>query len=238
MFLSLLDGSGILNYLIQLVLLLPIMLFAISLHETAHGFVAWKLGDPTARNLGRLTLNPIKHIDPVGFIVLLLFGFGWAKPVPINARYFKNPKWGFALTAIAGPLTNFLLGIVNAMLCGVFAVIYEVKAASGSTGMALSILFWTAIFFQLAAHLNFVYSVFNMIPVPPYDGSRLLFAFLPQRTYFSIMRYERQIMLGLLALLVVSSYLLPVSPFSWVADKLTLLFAEPVARGVAGALAT
>lgn len=228
MFLSLLGGSGIRSYLIQLILLLPIMFFALSLHETAHGFVAWKLGDPTAKNLGRLTLNPIKHIDPIGFLVLLLFGFGWAKPVPINARYFKNPKWGFALTAIAGPLSNFLLGIVNAMLYGVFLAL----ANSGTTGFSGMILYWTAVFFLLAAHLNFVYSVFNMIPVPPYDGSRLLFAFLPQRTYFSIMRYERQIMLGLLAILVLCAYLLPVSPFSWVAEKLTGLFAAPVYKAM------
>ena len=236
MLLSLIDQSSFLDYLIQFILILPVILFSLSVHETMHGFVAWKLGDPTARNLGRLTLNPKKHIDPIGFIALLLVGIGWAKPVPINARYFKNPKWGFALVALAGPLSNFLLGIINAALYGVLRAVY-LRAASASYSadgqeFRLTLLYWFAIFFLLAAAINFIYSVFNMIPIPPYDGSRILFAFLPQRAYFAVMRYERQIMLGLLLVLVVTSYLLPVSPFSWVAGKLTDLIADPVSNAV------
>ena len=240
MLLSLIDQSSFLDYLIQFILILPVILFSLSVHETMHGFVAWKLGDPTARNLGRLTLNPKKHIDPIGFIALLLVGIGWAKPVPINARYFKNPKWGFALVALAGPLSNFLLGIINAALYGVLRAVY-LRAASASYSadgqeFRLTLLYWFAIFFLLAAAINFIYSVFNMIPIPPYDGSRILFAFLPQRAYFAVMRYERQIMLGLLLVLVVTSYLLPVSPFSWVAGKLTSLIANPISNAVLRAI--
>ncbi len=236
MLLSLIERNSITDFLIQLVLTLPIMLFALSVHETMHGFVALKLGDPTARNLGRLTLNPRKHIDPVGFAVLLLFGFGWARPVPINARYFKNPKWGFALVALAGPLSNFLLGLLNAALHGVLWAFYAKAVNVGLEGFRLTLLYWSAIFFLLAAELNFIYSVFNMIPIPPYDGSRILYAFLPPRAYFAVMRYERQIMLGVLAVLVICAYLLPVSPFSWVATRLTDLVASPVANAVYGAI--
>ncbi len=237
MLFALIGSRDFKSILIQFVLLLPIILFSLSIHELMHGFVALKLGDPTARNLGRLTLNPAKHIDPIGFLVLLVFGFGWAKPVPINSRYFKNPKWGFALVALAGPLTNFLLGAINAAIYGVLWGVYAHAAMTGLTGFRLDLLSWSATFFALAAMLNFIYSVFNMIPLPPYDGSRILFTFLPQRAYFAVMKYERYILYGLLAVLILCSYLLPVSPFSWVADKLTGLISTPIANGVFNALA-
>lgn len=236
MLLSLIDRAGFVDYLIQLILILPVMLFALSVHEAMHGFVALKLGDPTARNLGRLTLDPRRHIDPIGFVGFLLVGIGWAKPVPINARYFKNPKWGFALVALAGPASNFLLGIANAALFGVLNAVYSHAVYAGVEGFRLTLLYWSAIFFLLAAELNFIYSVFNMIPIPPYDGSRILFAFLPQRAYFAVMRYERQIMIGLLLVLVVLSYLLPVSPFSWVAVKLTHLISDPISNALLRAM--
>lgn len=236
MLFALIGNQDFKSILIQFILLLPIILFSLSIHELMHGFVALKLGDPTARNLGRLTLNPLKHIDPIGFLVLLVFGFGWAKPVPVNPRNFKNPKWGFALVSLAGPLTNFLLGIINAAIYGVLWGFYVYTATTGLTGFRLDLLNWSATFFGLAAMLNFIYSVFNMIPIPPYDGSRILFAFLPRRAYFAVMKYERYIMLGLLAVLILCSYLLPVSPFSWVADKLTGMVATPIAKGVLNAL--
>ena len=99
--------------LITALLCLPVILFSLSFHEAAHGYVAYKLGDPTARNLGRLTLNPMKHLDPFGALAMLLIGFGWAKPVPIVARNFKNPRWGMGISAIAGPVSNLILGIVG-----------------------------------------------------------------------------------------------------------------------------
>lgn len=224
------------SILIQFVLLLPIILFSLSIHEFMHGFVALKLGDPTARNLGRLTLDPRKHIDPLGFLVLMVFGFGWAKPVRVNARNFKNPKWGFALVALAGPLTNFLLGAINAAIYGVLWGFYAHAALASTTGFRLDLLYWCMIFFMLAAMLNFIYSVFNMIPLPPYDGSRILFTFLPQRAYFAVMKYERYILYGLLAVLILCSYVFGFSPFSWVAEKLTDLIAYPIANGIFQAL--
>ena len=236
MLFALIGQQNLLGFFIQFLLLLPTLLFALSLHETMHGFVALKLGDPTARNLGRLTLDPRRHIDPIGFLVLMVFGFGWAKPVPVNARNFKNPKWGFALVALAGPLSNFLLGVVNAAIYGVLSAFYVNAAYHGLTGFRLDLLYWSAAFFGLAAMLNFIYSVFNMIPLPPYDGSRILFAFLPPRAYFAVMRYERYILFGLLAVLILCSYVLPVSPFSWVAQKLTGWIANPIYKGVLNAL--
>ena len=108
--------TSLLSDLPLYLLSLPVLLMAFSVHETAHGYVAYRLGDPTARSLGRLTLNPIKHIDPIGFICMMVFHVGWAKPVPINTRYFKNPKRGMALSALAGPVTNLLLGFIGCLL--------------------------------------------------------------------------------------------------------------------------
>ena len=223
--------------LIVFLLLLPTMLFSLSLHETMHGLVALKLGDPTARNMGRLTLNPRKHIDPIGFLVLMLVGFGWAKPVPVNARNFKNPKWGMALVALAGPLSNFLLGAINAAIYGVLLAFYYYNAAViGLSGFRLELLGWSTTFFFYAAVLNFIYSIFNMIPIPPYDGSRVLYVFLPPKAYFAVMKYERYILYGLLAVLILCNYEFGFSPFSWVAEKLTDLIANPIASGIFNAL--
>ena len=116
MFRYMLGGGDLKGYAISILLSLPIVLLSLSLHETAHGFAAFRLGDPTARNLGRLTLNPIKHLDPIGFLCMLLAGFGWAKPVPVNSRYFKNPRRDMALVGLAGPLSNLLLATVFLLL--------------------------------------------------------------------------------------------------------------------------
>lgn len=230
MLLSLLSQGSIQSFLISMLLSLPVIFFALSVHESAHGLVASWMGDPTARNLGRITLNPVRHLDPMGFVAMLLFGIGWAKPVPINARNFRNPKWGFALTALAGPLSNFLLGIFNAMLYGLVYARYVLVLYRSETpgSFHATLLYWLAQFFLIGAMINFIYSVFNMIPIPPYDGSRILFAFLPAKTYFAVMRYERQIMIVMLIVLFVIFYFF--SPFTWVAYKLTDLFANPIYR--------
>lgn len=185
---SLLSGN-IQGFIISLLLSLPIVLLSLSVHETAHGYMASRLGDPTAKSLGRLTLNPIKHIDPIGFICMVLFGFGWAKPVPINTRYFKNPKRDMALTALAGPLSNILLAFVFAALLRAefFFVDPHVIYDDGS------VFFWLLQFLSLAIKLNITLAVFNLIPIPPLDGSRLLLVVLPTDTYFKIMRYEKYI---------------------------------------------
>lgn len=226
------NGGDPLEILLILVLTVPIMLFATSLHETAHGFVARLFGDNTAYNLGRLTLNPIKHIDPLGLVCLLVFGYGWAKPVPINTRNFRNAKWGMALTALAGPVSNLLMGALCAVLTGIFLGVYSVL--SWTNGAAFWITFTDVLTYAClyGAMINFVYMTFNMIPVPPFDGSRVAFVFLPTKAYFAIMRYERQIMLGALGALMILNYF-NLSPFGFVAERLTSLIYLPVANGTA-----
>ncbi len=175
--------------LLSLLLTLPSVLIALTFHEAAHGYVAYKMGDPTAKALGRLTLNPFKHLDPIGSILMLVTGYGWAKPVPINTRYFKNQKKGMALTALAGPMMNLLLGII-----GVIA--YAFIARFGNASNLFIYVLW--LFFYHFAVLNITYAVFNMIPLPPFDGSRVFLTFLPPKQYFGIMRYERIIMIVVL----------------------------------------
>jgi Zn-dependent protease len=192
------------SYIIHMLLSLPIILFALSLHETAHGFIAYKLGDPTARSLGRLTLNPLKHLDPIGFICMILFGFGWAHPVPINSRYFKKPRRDMALTAIAGPVSNLLAALVFSVLYGAAAlilnVVYYRVGIPNETAMMLAEHF--LIFLYYGVSLNVTLAVFNLLPVPPLDGSRIVCAFLPPMWAYKYMKYERIISIALMVLLL------------------------------------
>jgi len=165
-------------------------LICITIHELAHGYAAYKLGDNTAKDMGRLTLNPIKHIDPLGLLMMLLIGFGWAKPVPVDMRNFKHPKWYMAVTAFAGPLSNIILAAFIMYFYG-----FVFTSLSGFTGgTTINILIMNAVFLSVAL------AVFNMLPIPPLDGSKVLFSLLPESTYFKLMRYERY---GILVLLVV-----------------------------------
>ncbi len=167
---------------------LPIVAIALSFHEMSHAYVAHKMGDDTARNLGRLTMNPLKHLDLIGSISLVLFGIGWAKPVPVNARNFDKPKKGMALTAFAGPVSNLILSIL-----GMIPFVISFYVFSANTD---STVWWLVFqFFYMFHYLNLVYAVFNMLPVPPLDGSRLALIFLPDKIYFGVMKYERIIMI-------------------------------------------
>lgn len=157
------------------------VILAMSIHEFAHGLVSYWFGDPTAKMRGRLSLNPLNHIDWTGLVCLLLFQFGWAKPVPIDPDYYKDPKTGIIWTSFAGPVANFLLTFVAMFL---YYLIYKVSpsfAYSGAGKFILDTLATTAI-------VSTGFGVFNLIPVPPLDGSKILFAFLPDESYYRAIR--------------------------------------------------
>ena len=138
---NLLSGGDPKQFIITLLLRLPIVLLMLSVHETAHGYVAYKLGDPTAKNLGRLTLNPIKHLDPIGFISMILFGIGWANPVPINTRNFKNPRRDMALSGAAGPVSNLLLALIFAILLRASYILLPFINFTNETALLIANLF-------------------------------------------------------------------------------------------------
>ena len=166
------------------------LLTALPFHECAHAWTANKLGDPTARINGRMTLNPLAHLDPFGALLMIFTGIGWAKPVPINARNFKHPKWEMAISSLAGPVSNLLLAYLSMILWKITTIVSYYH--SGFFVQNLITIFATMV------SINIGLAVFNFIPIPPLNGSRILSLFLPERTYFSIMRYERYAMLALM----------------------------------------
>ncbi len=194
---SLLRSGFSVDALISVLCSIPIIILALCVHESAHGLVAKWMGDPTAYNLGRISLNPRKHLDPIGTIMMFLFGFGWAKPVPINTRYFRNPKWGMAISALAGPLSNVLfsyLFYVAFVLMNRYIYVQSKTMATILTALLLLC--------YVGYLLNLSLAVFNLIPVPPLDGSRILFVLLPTKAYFAVMKYERFIYIGVLVLIM------------------------------------
>lgn len=179
--------------LLEPAVLILASLLCITVHETCHGLAAYTLGDPTAKRAGRLSLNPLRHVDLLGLIMMAIFRFGWAKPVPIDPRYFKKPKRDMALTALAGPLSNVMLAWLAVMCYAVAAFFY-----GRSPSEALS---YGCLFFQYMAILSAGLAVFNLIPIPPLDGSKVLLSLLPGRIYAAILRYERYGMLVLMVIL-------------------------------------
>ena len=177
------------SYLLNIVLSVVPSLLCITFHEVSHGYVAYRLGDTTAKDAGRLTLNPLKHIDPMGLLMMVVFKFGWAKPVPVNMMRFRSPKRGMALTALAGPVSNVLLALVFLFLYGLlYRALYSVQF--------LLEMIW------LTAYISLALAIFNIIPVSPLDGSKVLFALLPDAAYAKLMRYERYGMALLMLLLL------------------------------------
>ncbi len=179
----------------QTAVLVAASLLCITFHETCHGFAAYKLGDNTAKRMGRLSLNPLKHVDLMGLIMMALFRFGWAKPVPVDMRNFKNPKAGMALTALAGPVSNVVLAYAAVVLCNFVMFLAD---RLGSTWLLLAL----AQFFVYVEIISAGLAVFNVFPIPPLDGSKVLFALLSDRAYDRLMRYEKYGMGLLMALLV------------------------------------
>ncbi|MBQ7727850.1 MAG: site-2 protease family protein [Clostridia bacterium] len=214
--------------IISLLLTIPLVLLSLSFHEAAHAFMAYKMGDPTARNLGRMTLNPIRHIHPLGFLSMMLVGIGWAKPVPINARNFENPRKGMMLSSLAGPVSNLALGIVFCLLeCFAWA---NFRFQVLSAGHQEDIVYWLSYVFYLltylGAYLNFALAIFNLIPAPPFDGSRIFFYFLPKDWYFKVMKYEQYIGIGILVVFLALSWL-GWNPVSFLAGGLHDLVYKP-----------
>jgi len=191
---------------------IPAILISLSFHELSHAYVSYKNGDPTAKNLGRISLNPFKHLDPLGTLMLIIsiksgFGFGWAKPVPIDPWYYKNKKRGTVLVSLAGPVSNFLLAFIFSFPMAYIALKngYSPKEVYNSS---IGLFGWgfsaEAIIFNISRFLymiNIGLGVFNLLPVPPLDGSKILSAVLPQRSYFKLMEYERYIGLIFLAVM-------------------------------------
>lgn len=171
---------------------LIVVFLTLPIHECAHGIAASKLGDPTPKYQGRLTLNPFAHIDYLGAACIILFGFGWAKPVQINPRYFNNPKRDMALTALAGPVSNLIMALICLFIGNIILLL---------SGRLPSVFYYVYYFFYYVADINIYLAVFNLIPIPPLDGSRLLSAILPDKQYYSLMRYERYLFFAVLALL-------------------------------------
>ena len=212
MFRHILGGGDIRSFIISILLSLPVILLSLSLHETAHGFAAWRLGDPTARSMGRLTLNPLKHLNPIGTLCMLVAGFGWANPVPINSRDFRKPRRDIALVSLAGPLSNLLLALCFVLLLR-FVGFGWLSTLSYPTQFAANAASFFIIFLYYGVSMNVTLAVFNLLPVPPLDGSRILFALLPPRLYFKFARYERYIVIAVMILLVLG----PLSIFiNWV----------------------
>lgn len=185
------------------------VLLTLTVHEYAHAWAAYKMGDPTAKNLGRLTLNPIKHLDPIGALCMLVFHFGWAKPVPITPRNFKNPRRGFAISALAGPAINLVISFFSAFAYLLLLSIFSSAFSRGGIPSALAFSFAenSILFFYLLHIINLGIAIFNLLPIPPLDGSRILGLLLPPKQYFAIMRHEKTIYYVMLGWLLVGDVL-------------------------------
>ncbi len=198
------------SFITQLIILAPPLLFALTFHEFAHGYVAYRLGDPTAKNAGRLTLNPLKHLDPIGTIAFFFIKFGWAKPVPVNPAYFRNPRKDMLWVALAGPVTNLVLALISAIIT---KTLWFLASSLPYSAMAEAILVPLNAMLIASVWINLVLCIFNFLPIPPLDGSRILSGLLPQDLAISYMKIERYGFIIILVLAfsgVLSKVILPI----------------------------
>lgn len=188
--------------LLEFITLSLIVLVVLPVHEMAHGYVAYRLGDPTAKNMGRLTPNPLAHLDPIGTLMIFLLGFGYAKAVPVNPYNFRNPKTGMALTALAGPVSNLLMAVLAVGL-------YRLLSFFITSAYVNSILYWMLIL--VFASVNVGLAVFNLLPIPPLDGYRILSVILPDRWIYLIGRYENYLIILVMFLIFTGVLSTPIS---------------------------
>ena len=206
-----LDYSVLISFAMRVI---PALL-CITLHEISHGYTALLLGDDTAKRAGRLTLNPIRHIDHMGLLMMIAFRFGWAKPVPVNMMKFNNPKRGMAITALAGPVSNVLICAVFLFLYGLLYYPLRIRNALGAFGGGILEIVY------ITAYISIAMGIFNLLPIPPLDGSKVLYSVLPNDVYYWLMRYERYGMILLLLLVWTDLVGSPLSAaVEWSFDKL------------------
>ncbi len=212
MFASILSGGF---DLFSIFIYAVILLTAFPIHEYAHGYIAYKLGDDTAYLQGRLTMNPLAHLDLIGSLCMLLCGFGWARPVPVNPVRFKKTsmKTGMALVALAGPLSNIIISFISYALYKTFFYLSYIANSE--------VMFYLTEVMSIICTVNIGLAVFNLIPIPPLDGSRIAFAIIPEKYYFRIMEYEQYIRIGLFALIFFGAL---DAPLSFVQNSLFKLF--------------
>lgn len=211
------------DLLIMIAARIFVLFCVLPIHEFAHALIADKLGDKTARLSGRLTISPLAHLDLVGSIMIVLLGFGYAKPVPVNPNNFKKPKAGMAITAAAGPISNLIMATVFLLIYNTF-VFFGTNFFAGNPNLAYIISY----FLIFASRINISLAVFNLLPVPPLDGSRLFLALLPDKYYFKVMQYERIIMIIIMILLLTGLLSGPINTLAdWVAKGLNFIALLP-----------
>jgi len=228
MILSLLLNSSkgnVLQSALYLLISIPLILLSLTLHEVAHGYIAYKCGDDTAKMMGRLSINPLKHLDLFGSLMMLFIGFGYAKPVPVNYRKLRKPRRDIALVSIAGPLTNILIGFICVLI---LYSTYKITFLPESVASTVQFIFY------LFAFMNFGLGVFNLIPIPPFDGSKILSSFLPPLAaakYLRLEYYSKYLFIFLIALFwlpypfdIIGDWLL--YPITWSRTALFNIFSD------------